>query len=105
MTKEQEMKARASFTGIDINELLSDKCLIRLTQQQYQDGIQLILHLDNKIRILTNDNQQLMAQISAKAEPEITFSCGDTLNRIATALETIADAVKPILITKEKTNG
>lgn len=68
MTKEQEMKARASFTGIDNNELLSDKCLIRLTQQQYQDGIQLVLHLDNKIRILTNDNEQLMAQISAKAE-------------------------------------
>ena len=64
MTKEQEMKARSSFTGVSLDELLSDKCLIRLTQQQYQDAIQLVLHLDNKIRVLTDDNQQLMAQIS-----------------------------------------
>jgi hypothetical protein len=55
----------------------------------------------NKAARLSRDNQQLMAQISAKAEPEIAFSYGDTLNRIATALDAIAEVVKPILITKE----
>ena len=97
MTKEQEMKARSSFTGVSLDELLSDKCLIRLTQQQYQDAIQLVLHLDNKIRVLTDDNQQLMAQISTG---DVTFDYAEPLIRIATALEAIADSLKPILITK-----
>jgi hypothetical protein len=57
--------------------------------------------LNKRLDTLADDNQQLMSQISAKAEPEITFSYGDTLSRIATALEAIAEAVKPILITKE----
>lgn len=80
---------------------------------------------NKRLDTLADDNQQLMAQISAKDETEkpkamlydhnsfnvdkfyredeteITFSYGDVLNRIATALEAIAEAVRPILITKE----
>lgn len=53
---------------------------------------------NKRLDTLADDNQQLMAQISAKAEPEITFSYGDVLNRIATALEAIAELCKPVLI-------
>ena len=69
MTKEQEMKVRESFTSRErLNEVAGNGCLIRLTQEEYQGIVQLILHLDNKIRTLISDNEQLMSQISAKGE-------------------------------------
>jgi hypothetical protein len=71
MTKEQELKVRGSFTSQKrLNEMNGNGCLIRLTQEEYQGIVQLILHLDNKIRVLTDDNKQLMYQINAKGYME-----------------------------------
>ena len=70
-----------------------------------------IAELEKKADILASDNQQLMAQISAKWEQnpevrynEVAFEYAEPLLRIATALEVIAESLKLILITKEVTN-